>query len=62
MGSRARSGTSWWERVQGRREALGQPAPNDWMAVIDQHHRMVQALAVVTPVTSADRRGEPTRG
>lgn len=38
--------TRWWE-TGGRKRGK---TPSDWLAVVDQHHRMVHALSMAAPV------------
>jgi hypothetical protein len=49
MGRRARF-TKRWSRVPRTGTPRGLRAPNDWVAVVDQHHRMVQAFAMASVV------------
>lgn len=54
MGSRARF-EKVWSRVPRSGVPKGLRATNDWVAVVDQHHRMVQALTMAAPVHPPDR-------
>jgi hypothetical protein len=60
MGTRRRSAPVWSAR--GRRQTIHRlRSPNDWIAVVEQHHRMVQALTMAAPVhppRPADRPSE----
>jgi hypothetical protein len=54
MRSRAQF-TKRWSRVPLTGIPRGLRATNDWVAVVDQHHRMVQALTMATAVRPPQR-------